>query len=63
MEGDQLSLQIQDTPGGIQVRTVTRVCGAAASNFEVLAPRSRVRCLSTSNVHFNVDIGGLSRVS
>jgi hypothetical protein len=28
VEGDQLSLQIQDTPGGIQVRTVRRVCGA-----------------------------------
>lgn len=27
VEGDQLSLQIQDTPGGVQVRTVRRVCG------------------------------------
>lgn len=26
VEGDQLSLQIQDTPGSIQVRVVSRVC-------------------------------------
>lgn len=44
VEGDQLSLQIQDTPGGIQVRAVSRVCSvgcAAASNIEAIASDSQ----------------------
>lgn len=40
VEGDQLSLQIQDTPGGIQVRTAKRVWRAAAYSIEMIGSRS-----------------------